>query len=215
MTDHALERCDPATATTRSLLGYGALAGPFYVTVSLTQALTRDGFDLSRHEWSLLANGPWGWIQSANLVVTGLMVAAFAVGLARQLGGGWAPRLMAVYGAGLAAAGLLQADPALGFPPGTPEGPGAVSWHGLGHLAAAGLGFLALVAAAFVLARHLPRAWARFSRLTGALFLAGFAAVAAGGGAVVTNLAFTAAVLLAWGWLTALAVHLYRTTGTE
>jgi len=43
---------------TRSLLGYGILAGPLYIVVALAQALTRDGFDLSRHPWSLLANGP-------------------------------------------------------------------------------------------------------------------------------------------------------------
>ena len=35
--------------TTRSLLGYGIIAGPVFVVVSLAQALTRDGFDLARH----------------------------------------------------------------------------------------------------------------------------------------------------------------------
>jgi hypothetical protein len=37
------ESCDPRTRVTRSLLGYGVLAGPVYVTVSLTQAITRPG----------------------------------------------------------------------------------------------------------------------------------------------------------------------------
>ncbi|MEN3309228.1 MAG: hypothetical protein V7603_5430, partial [Micromonosporaceae bacterium] len=41
--------CDPAARITRSLLGYGVIAGPGYVVVSLVQALTRDGFDLRRH----------------------------------------------------------------------------------------------------------------------------------------------------------------------
>src|SRR4030088_2017127 len=49
-------------------------AGPFYVAVSLAQALTRDGFDLTRHAWSMLANGSLGWIQITNLIVTGLIV---------------------------------------------------------------------------------------------------------------------------------------------
>src|SRR4051794_35600162 len=92
------DSCDPGTRVTRSLLGYGVLAGPFYVTVSLAQAITRPGFDLSRHEWSLLATGPHGWIQIANLVLTGAMVLAFAVGLRRALAdgpaAGWAPRLI-------------------------------------------------------------------------------------------------------------------------
>ena len=132
--------CDPATAVTRSLLGWGAVAGPFYVAVSLAQASTRDGFDLTRHPWSLLENGSLGWIQSANFVLTGAMVAAFAVGLARAGAGRWAPRLLALYGAGLAAAGLLTADPMAGFPVGTPAGPAqAPSWHGTLHLAAGGI----------------------------------------------------------------------------
>lgn len=38
--------CDPATRITKSLLGYGVIAGPVYVLVSLAQALTRDGFDV-------------------------------------------------------------------------------------------------------------------------------------------------------------------------
>ena len=82
--------CDaqPADRVTSSLLGYGVIAGPMYVAVSLAQALTREGFDLSRHQWSLLANGGPGWIQIANFVVTGLMVIAFAVGLRRALAPG-------------------------------------------------------------------------------------------------------------------------------
>jgi hypothetical protein len=49
---------DRTAAITRSLLGYGVLAGPVYVVVGLAQALTRDGYDLARHDLSLLANGP-------------------------------------------------------------------------------------------------------------------------------------------------------------
>jgi hypothetical protein len=77
--------CSPTDRITKSLLGYGILAGPFYVVVSLAQALTRNGFDLRRHEWSLLANGPLGWIQMTNLVVTGLMTVAAAIGMRRAL----------------------------------------------------------------------------------------------------------------------------------
>ncbi len=61
-------QCTPAERITRSFLGYGIIAGPMYVLISLGQTVTRDGFDLVRHEWSLLANGSFGWIQSANLV---------------------------------------------------------------------------------------------------------------------------------------------------
>ena len=107
--------CSPESRVTRSLLGYGVIAGPVYVGVSLAQAFTRDGFDPVRHEWSLLAHGPGGWVQVLNLVLTGLMVVAAAVGFRRALDGGragrWAPRLLAVYGVALDAAGAFRPRP--------------------------------------------------------------------------------------------------------
>lgn len=209
--------CHPDKRITQSLLGYGIIAGPMYVLVSLAQALTRDGFDLTRHEWSLLANGSSGWIQSANLILTGLMTVAAAVGLRRSLlpgtGSNWGPRLIAGYGVSLIAAGLFRADPALGFPVGTPEEPGEISWHGFAHFGAAAVGFACLGAACFVLARRFAvenrRRWAVASRLVGVVFLTGFAAVASSGGSVAANLAFTAAVIMVCGWLSAVSIDRY------
>lgn len=213
--------CSPQARITRSLLGYGVLAGPLYVTVSLIQVALRDGFDPTRHEWSLLANGPGGWVQVANLIVTGLMVAAGAGGFGRALraGGGrsWAPRLLAVYGVGLIAAGVFRADPMNGFPAGAPEGPPAAgSVHGTLHLMSAGVGFLALVAAMFVLARHFHMNGharrAAATAATGVAFLAGFAGVASGSPTAAVNLAFTAAVVLSWAWLSSTCAYLYQHT---
>jgi Protein of unknown function (DUF998) len=203
--------------TTAVLLAAGVVAGPFYVLVSLAQALTRDGFDLTRHSWSLLANGSLGWIQIANFVLTGLMTVAFAAGLGRALrpgpGSRWAPRLLGVYGLSLVAAGVFTADPAFGFPPGTPDAATEVSWHGLLHFVCGGIGFGCLVAACFVVARRFAadggRRWALFSRVTGVLFLAAFAGIASGSGNAGLTLAFVAAVVLAWTWISALAAHLY------
>jgi len=210
--------CTPADRITKSLLGYGVIAGPLYVLVSLAQALTRQGFDLGVHQWSLLANGGPGWIQTVNFAVTGLMVIAFAVGLRRVLtpgpGARWAPRLVGVYGASLIAAGIFRADPALGFPVGTPDGPGEVSWHGLLHFAAGGVGFTCLAAACLVIGQRYATEGARglawFSRATGVVFLAGFAMVASGGGSRTANLLFTAAVILIWAWMTTVALDRYR-----
>src|SRR5262245_57718215 len=94
-----------ASTRTRVLLGCSAAAGPLYLVAGLVQAFTRPGFDIRRHDLSLLANGDLGWIQMANLVVSGLLVVAGAVGMRRALTGGrgrtWGPLLIAVYGAGL------------------------------------------------------------------------------------------------------------------
>ena len=100
--------CDRESRITKSLLGYGVIAGPVFVLVSLGQALTRPGFDPARHAWSLLSNGDLGWIQVTNFVAAGLMTVALAVGLRRAGAGTWAPRLIGVYGLSLVAAGVFQ-----------------------------------------------------------------------------------------------------------
>ncbi len=221
ITMHASARttCTPETRITRSLLGYGVIAGPSYIAVSLAQALVRDGFDLRRHEWSLLANGPGGWIQVVNLVLTGLMVVAAAIGFGRALGEGraarWAPRLLAVYGVALVAAGALRADPMNGFPLGTPDGhPVNPTLHGTGHVVAGGVGFLALIAATWLLAGRFREdgqlVRSRLTRATGVVFLVAFAGIASGAASPVVNLAFTAAVVLSWAWLSVTSVQLYR-----
>lgn len=209
---------DPSTRMTRSLLGYGVVAGPFYVTVGLAQALTRDGFDLSRHDLSLLANGPWGWIQIANLIVTGCMTVAAALGVRRAIGAGrgatWGPRLIGLYGLALIAGGVFVADPMDGFPPGTGDGVAEVSWHGMLHLLAGSVGFFAMVAACFVLASRFARdgrnRWAWYSRASGAVLLAGFAGVATGSTSPIAVLGLWVGVIAGWAWLALLSVHLYR-----
>jgi hypothetical protein len=45
------------------------------------------------------------------------------------------------------------------------------------------------------------------------LFLAGFAGISSGSGSTWINLAFTAAVVLAWAWVSLLAAHLYGRAG--
>jgi hypothetical protein len=54
-------------------------------------------------------------------------------------------------------------------------------------------------------------AW--FSRITGLVFAGSFLALSSGSGGAVSILVFTAAVVLAWIWLTAVSVKLYRAVG--
>lgn len=211
--------CTPAQRVTRSLLGYGVLAGAVFEASVLIQGLTRRGFRLAHHDASLLSNGPLGWIQIATFAVAGAMTIACAVGMRRALagcpGGVWGPRLVAVYGAALVAAGLLRADPADGFGPGAPAGKAAhISWHAAGHLISAGAGFTALIVACFVVARYFGREGHRglavYSRLSGLAFLAAFAGVTTGSSSSAVVLPFYAGVLIAWTWLAVTSVHLYR-----
>lgn len=211
--------CTPAMRVTRSLLGYGLIAGPFYVAVVLVQAAIRNGFDLARDDASLLSNGDLGWIQIVNFLLTGAMVIACAAGMTRALktgpGATWAPRLLAGYGLGLIGAGVFVADPMNGFPPGTAAGRTAtLSTHGILHLALAGIGFFCLVAACVMFARRFlaerQARWAAFSLLAGALFLAGFGGLASGSSSPAVVIFFWAALIIAWAWIGSVALHVYR-----
>ena len=116
---------------------------------------------------------------------------------------------------GLIGAGFFTADPALGFPPGTPANAHAVSWHGLLHFICGGIGFLGLIAACFVFARRFAaqrqRGWVAYSVATGVIYLAAFAGIAVGSNSVgvittIVILAFSVAVVLGWAWVSAMAV---------
>lgn len=208
---------DRGAAVTRSLLGYGVLAGPFYLTVGLIQAAVRDGFDLSRHPLSLLANGPGGWVQTANFVLTGLMVVAAAVGFGRVLGpktrkAAW---FLGAFGASMIVAAIFPADPVDGFPVGTPAGvPTSISTTGLIHFVAGALGFFSLAVSCFFAAsamarRGVPRL-ARVSLLSGLAVLLGFVGGAALSAISAGILAIWFSVVVGWGWLAIMSLHLYR-----
>lgn len=64
---------DSAAAVSRSLLGWGVVVGALYLAIGIIQALTHEGFDLARHLLSLFMLGDFGWIQTGNLVLSGLM----------------------------------------------------------------------------------------------------------------------------------------------
>jgi len=104
----------------------GAIAGPLYVGVGTLEAVLRSGFDIRIHSLSLLANGSWGWVHSAMMVVSGLLTVIGALGVSRvhrqTRRRSYAMIIgLVIYGSGIATAGLLRADPAEGFPIGTPQ----------------------------------------------------------------------------------------------
>ncbi len=144
--------------TTRTLLVGGIIAGPLFLIVSTIQALTRDGFDITKVALSSLSLGDYGWIQIANFVVTGLLCLGAGIGLRRVHPRGrarLAPPLFMIFGLGQIAAGVFTQDPAMGFPPGTPDGmPDTFTWHGILHIFSALLAFLSAAAGIAVTSRR-------------------------------------------------------------
>jgi Protein of unknown function (DUF998) len=163
------------------LLASGIAAGPLFVSVSLTQAFSRDGFDLSRHPLSLLSLGDLGWVQIGNFVAAGALNVACAGGMRGALrdrsGGTWGPALLAGFGVGLIMAGVFVTDAGAGFPPGAPLGaPVRTSWHAVLHEIGFLLSLLFWTAACSVFTRTFiaarKRAWAMSCIVTIAAVLA-------------------------------------------
>ena len=228
---------DRGAAVTRSLLGWGVVAGPFYVVVGLVLAFTRPGFDLTRHALSLLTLGHVGWLQRGNLVLTGLMVLAAAAGILRAIrnGRGLAVgTLVGVDGVALVLSAVFRPDPVDGFPPGaratgTTAGgtlhilfgaigfpPGAratgTTAGGTLHILFGAIGFVAVAAAAFTFAR-----WRRDlgagrapALVLGAVVLVGFVAGAALATRPVGIALLWVAVLAQWAWLAHASAEIYR-----
>lgn len=207
---------DTASAVTRSLLGWGVVAGPFYIVVSLVLALTRPGFALTRHALSLLMLGDLGWIQHVNFVLTGLMVLAAAVGFARAIrtGRGLALAvLVGLYGACLVLSSVFPPDPVTGFPPGETA---HASTSGILHLLFGAIGFVAMAAAAFTYAAWCTaqgiRGRAPLAIALGVLIVIGFFGGAALAQSPAGVLLLWVAVLSIWGWLALASVRVYAWT---
>ena len=205
----------PSAASVRALRACAAVAGPLFVAAAVAQALTRPGFNLTRNALSLLDDGSLGWIQAANFIVTGLLLIAASVGLHRAITAGpgrrWAPRLLAIAGAGFIGGGVFHPDPSGGFPPGTPRGASAVAtWHGAAHMVCGSAAFLALIAVCFVIAHRLAaggqRRAAACSRIAGVLCAVGVVTAGAPHG----SLTLFTGVSLALLWVAATTTRLVR-----
>jgi hypothetical protein len=203
------------TLPTRALLACGAVCGPLYVTLTMAQALTRDGFDLKQHRFTLLTAGDLGWIHQANMVLVGALTVLLAVGV-RQLmragrGAVWGPRLLGLFGVAYIIGGVLRADPVAGFPPGTTPEMVHTTWQGAVQNASRTASSLLLIATSLVIAGRFTaeghRGWAWFY---GTAIPMAFAALTVVGLAIGGNPTALAFLATPWIWATALAVHLYR-----
>jgi hypothetical protein len=180
----------------------GVVAGPLYLGVAYAQAFTREGFDLTKHPVSMLALGDLGWIQIVNFIVSGLLFVIAATGMSSV--SKWGARLVGVMGVGMILGGVFTADPALGFPVGTPDTyPTSISWHGALHAAAFGIAMIGWVGSCFVFARRLGGLWGALAGLTGVVLIVPLAFM---GSAVGTVLLYVAATI-GWLWTSALSAH--------
>ncbi len=196
------------------------MVGPaLFVASFLIQGAVRPGYDPLRHPVSSLSLGhPAGWVQVATFLGTGVLVSAYAVGLARSGTGRWTPILVAAVGIGLVGAGIYPTDPINGYPPGSPDQSAQTATGELHQLFSTPV-FTALPAAALVLGARFARAgeqgWARYSRITAAAFWVCFVLSSIGFGGVPAlvptgGLWQRLSLVVGFAWLVAVALHLLR-----
>lgn len=112
---------------TTLLLSGGVLAAILFVLVSTVDGATRPGYRLRRHPISALALGSRGWIQTANFLVTGVLLFGAAVGSWMALaddGTGWLlgwslPVLLGVLAIAVVLSGVFPMDAMRDYPPGS------------------------------------------------------------------------------------------------
>ncbi|PSK91853.1 uncharacterized protein DUF998 [Murinocardiopsis flavida] len=216
---------DPAgQRTVRALLACGVAAGLLFVGVFLGTGAVRADYDPVRHPVSSLALGDTGWTQTAAFIASGLLMAAFAVGLRRALGTGrasvWGPLLIGLWGVGLIGAGIYTTDPVSGYPPGTADLLTEYSPHGLLHDLFSTPVFLAPPAACVLFALRFVGerryGWAAYSVATAVGFTAATVLASLGFGQVsgfadLGGLLQRIALVTGFAWAALLAVRALRT----
>lgn len=161
----------------------GVLGGLMVTVISLLLAVIEPGFDIRRHANSLLVLGNWGWLQTLDFILYGVLLIVFAVGVWRvtrpRTSGTIAAVGVGCYGLfGGVVVGLNPAAPMFGFPPGArSDAPGfdELALAPKIHWVAGLIGFLGMTVACFAFARYFAaersRGWA------GASFTIGLAVV--------------------------------------
>ena len=202
-------------------LALGGMVGTLlFLPVVFLIGETTDGYSHLAHRISALSQtgAPEPWAQTINFMVVGILVIGLAVGLRREMSEGRAsrlgPALIAAFGLAMLLNGVFPADPL--------DGPDTLA--GTLHSATAGLGFLGVIAAMFLLSRRFVEdaEWqqlASLSRLFGvATIVLMVSYLLAQEGAVEAWNPWTgllqrgmAAVVMAWLFL--LALRLFQTSG--
>jgi hypothetical membrane protein len=201
------------------------VAGPVFIAVFLVTGAMRDDYSALRHPVSTLALGGAGWTQCTNFLLTGSLVLLGAVGLRRSLGEWrWVAALVGLAGIGLIGAGLFDADPLNGYPPGTPVEPTERSAAGRAHDAWSALVFFGLPTASFVMGRRFlgggRRTWGAISIGAGTLIVGAFILAALGLRQVgeldrLAGLFQRLAIGAGFGWLSLVSVYFWHATGDD
>jgi hypothetical membrane protein len=202
-------------------LALGGMVGTLsFLPVAFLIGESRDGYSHLAHRVSALSQtgAPEPWAQTINFIVAGILVMGLAIGLRREMSEGRAarigPALIAAFGLAIFLNGVFPADPL--------QAPDTLA--GTLHSTTAGLGFLGVIAAMFLLSGRFAEGeeWqhlASLSRLAGvATIVLMVSYLMAQEGAVAawnpwTGLLQRGMVAVVMAWLFLLALRLFQTSG--
>ncbi|XVU29665.1 DUF998 domain-containing protein [Actinoplanes sp. CA-054009] len=180
----------------RAFLLGGAWGAGLFVAVFFVNDAVKPGYEPVRDFVSEAAIGAGGWVQVANFVVAGALVALSGVGLWRVVGR-WTGALVGVVGVGLVAAGVFVSDP-------VPQDEG--TGHGAVHNAVSVAVFAALAAACFTAASWRgTRGWRWYCRVTGVAVPLLF--VTAGAVTNSSGLWQRVTIVVGWSWLVVVSLR--------
>lgn len=175
---------------------YAVAGAAGFVLVILVNDRVKPGYDPVRDFVSEAAIGRGGWVQIANFLLAGALIAFSAFLLARTVGR-WTGRLLGLFGVALMLAGVFVTDPV----------PADEStWHGTVHNIVSVIAFASLAAACFTAARwHPTRWWRTYCVLTGVAVPILFVITAAV--ATTTGVWQRVTIAVGWAWVAVLGVR--------
>lgn len=202
-------------------LALGGMVGTLlFLPIAFLIGETRDGYSHLAHRISALSQtgAPEPWAQTINFIVLGILVIGLAIGLRREMSEGRAsrlgPALIAAFGLAVLLNGVFPADPL--------DATDTIA--GTLHSVTAGLGFLGVIAAMFLLSRRFveDEEWQHLASLS---HLSGIATIVL----MVSYLMAQEGAVEAWNprtgllqrgmgavvmaWLFLLALRLFQTSG--
>jgi hypothetical membrane protein len=183
----------------RKLLGCGAAGAASFVLIIVVNDALRPSYQPMHDFVSEAAIGRHGWVQIANFVTSGVLIAASSFALSRAVNP-WTGRLVRVFGVSLMLAGVFVSDP-------VPHE--QTTWHGDAHNLVSVIVFVSLTLACFTAARWRPTpGWRWYCALTGIAVPALF--VTAGAASGTAGLWQRLSIVVGWTWLIVLGLRAMR-----
>lgn len=212
----------------RRLLVCGPVGCILFISLFLIQGAIREGYSPLKFPISSLSIGTLGWIQKSNFIISGTLLILFAFGLRQAIkslkGSIWISRLIGAVGLGLVGAGIFSSDPVFGYPMTEPLAIAQFTVHGHLHDFFSVIVFVCLPIVCFKFRNRFNESgdtgWATYSLISGIGMLVAFI-LAAIGFKQITGLVEVAGIfqrlclIIGFGWLSLLALHIIKTTDPE